>query len=165
MTCGTLGAGGGNGTPGSATWINQILTTHNQVRACAMPTPMPAMADLTWDTTIVTTAQAWANNCTWAHNAGRGSLGENIYASTANPSPVSVVSNWASEAQYYNFASNTCATGQVCGHYTQIVWRNTLRLGCAQATCTTGSPFGNGTWYFVVCDYAPPGNYTGQRPY
>jgi hypothetical protein len=72
---------------------------------------------------------------------------------------------WAAEAPDYDYATNTCKAGQVCGHYTQIVWRSTTAVGCAFRTCTTGSPFGSGSWDFWVCDYAPPGNYVGQRPY
>ena len=52
-----------------------------------------------------------------------------------------------------------------CLHYTQIVWRSSVGLGCAQQRCTTNSPFGNGEWFFVVCNYDPAGNFVGQRPY
>jgi hypothetical protein len=45
----------------------------------------------------------------------------------------------------------------VCGHYTQIVWRNTKSVGCAVAR-------GKGVEVWV-CNYDPPGNYAGQRPY
>jgi hypothetical protein len=54
----------------------------------------------------------------------------------------------------------------VCGHYTQIVWKTTTRLGCGVALCDQNSPFmGFPKWEFWVCNYAPPGNYNGQRPY
>jgi hypothetical protein len=55
----------------------------------------------------------------------------------------------------------------VCGHYTQIVWRDTTNLGCAIEYCTTGSPFGPvyPNWAFVVCQYDPQGSWAGQRPY
>jgi pathogenesis-related protein 1 len=45
----------------------------------------------------------------------------------------------------------------MCGHYTQIVWRNTKAVGCAVG--------GKGAREVWVCDYDPPGNYVGQRPY
>src|SRR5919202_1513766 len=103
-------------------------------------------------------AQAWLD----AHNAGRGTRGENI-AANAPPGSLDlagVVNAWASEAQYYDYSRNTCASGQQCGHYTQIVWRDTLRVGCAHRTCQSNSPFGPGApaWDFWVCDYEPPGN-------
>jgi hypothetical protein len=104
----------------------------------------------------------------YQHNAGRGNLGENIAASSPGhwPSIAEVVQAWASEAADYDYASNSCAPGKACGHYTQIVWRDSTLLGCAYARCTTNSPFdGVPTWDFWVCDYSPPGNWVGQRPY
>lgn len=54
-------------------------------------------------------------------------------------------------------AANTCSG--VCGHYTQIVWRATLKLGCAISHCP-GQAFPNA----IVCNYGPGGN-PGGRPY
>ena len=31
-----------------------------------------------------------------------------------------VVHAWSKEKQYYDYATNTCAKGQICGHYTQV---------------------------------------------
>lgn len=143
-----------------------MLQAHNTVRANAMPVPSPALPPLTWNASAQAVAQAWANTCTWAHNGGRGNLGENLYGSAGATTNTASVVSWAAEAQYYNLATNTCIAGQVCGHYTQLVWRSTTSVGCARRTCTTGSPFPSfPTWQIVVCNYAPPGNYSGQRPY
>ena len=68
------------------------------------------------------------------------------------------VSSWASEAADYDYASNTCAG--VCGHYTQVVWATSTKLGCGVSTCA-GLTYG----HTIVCDYAPGGNISGQRPY
>jgi len=38
---------------------------------------------------------------------------------------------WADEEKCYDYDSNTCAEGHMCGHYTQIVWSTTRKLGCA----------------------------------
>ena len=151
--------------PGFAT---EMLDAHDAVRAGAQPIPDPPLADLGWSASVASVAQAWADGCSYAHNPGRGALGENI-AATAPPGAYDatrVVDDlWAAEADHYDYATNTCAPGQVCGHYTQIVWRDTTALGCAMRTCATGSPFGSGSWDFWVCDYAPPGNWVGERPY
>ncbi len=74
---------------------------------------------------------------------------------------------WASEDVDYDYASNTCNAGKVCGHYTQLVWRDSTGVGCASRVCNVNSPFtiGNGRWILWVCDYLPPGNYIGERPY
>lgn len=86
-------------------------------------------------------------------------LGENIYwGSGSTWTPNDAVKAWADEEKYYTYATNTCASGQQCGHYTQIVWRNTRKIGCARVVCDTGD-------VFMTCNYDPVGNYVGQRPY
>jgi pathogenesis-related protein 1 len=147
------------------------LDAHNAVRQNAQPAPPSPLPALTWSTAAASVAQAWADNCSYGHNANRGTRGENV-AANAPPgavltNPSSVVNAWASEVADYNYASNTCASGKDCGHYTQIVWRDTTRVGCAHRTCSTNSPFGSQypNWDFWVCDYEPPGNFIGQKPY
>ena len=78
---------------------------------------------------------------------------------------LSAVEMWAAEDEFYDYASNSCESGEVCGHYTQIVWRSSENLGCGIKLCNAGSPFGGGSWTFVVCNYDPPGNWVGQKPY
>ncbi len=43
------------------------------------------------------------------------------------------------------------------GHYTQLVWRGTRDVGCAKVFCSG--------YMIVVCNYNPPGNVLGLRPY
>jgi hypothetical protein len=112
-------------------------------------------------------AQSWANGCRFEHNTTRGQRGENLYASSQITSVEAVIASWASEASDYSYATNTCAQGEVCGHYTQLVWRATTSVGCGVKTCQTGSPFSGAgpEWQLWVCNYSPPGNISGQRPY
>lgn len=160
-------------TPDAQAWLD----AHNAVRAgtfpgvTVSPAPAPPLAALGWSMSAASVAQAWAANCVYAHNAGRGSLGENIAASAppGNRDAASIVGLWASEWSGYNYATNGCSIPDPpgCGHYTQIVWRSTVNIGCALVTCSTGWPFGGtpGSWDFWVCDYEPPGNWVGERPY
>jgi pathogenesis-related protein 1 len=141
-----------------------ILDEHNLVRASA-PSANPALPALVWDETIAGHAQAWADTCPSGHNANRSvggeALGENMYfgSSATAASPASVVQMWASESQKYDITTNTCngtppsGSNLACGHYTQLVWRDTVRVGCGVKVGCAGS------WSQVwVCDYAPPGN-------
>ncbi|KAJ8769081.1 hypothetical protein K2173_024077 [Erythroxylum novogranatense] len=57
----------------------------------------------------------------------------------------------------YDYNSNTCVGGE-CRHYTQVVWRNSVRLGCAKVRCNNGGTI-------ISCNYDPRGNYVNQRPY
>lgn len=161
--------------PGSS-FKDEMLCAHNARRGTfPVPTPVPALNNLEWDQDLADIAADYAAECTWAHNANRsdnypGYVGENLALFSSGWSVSSLVestlSNWVeSEMPSYDYASNSCSG--VCGHYTQVVWRNTERVGCAVQQCATfsnlGSPWNNG--YLLVCNYSPGGNYVGQRPY
>jgi len=161
-------AGEDAGTPRPDAGESEIVIAHNAVRARAMPAPMPALPPMTWHEGAAATARAWVAGCNFAHNPGLGGMyGENIYAAyNQRPSATAVVESWASEARNYDLMTNTCRA-MACGHYTQIVWRDSVGVGCASKVCDTGSPFGANAnpWVMWVCDYAPPGNVVGRRPY
>lgn len=151
-----------------ANW-KPLVAVHNCARKTVTPRAAPTLAGLCWDATIATAAQAYANNCQYAHNASTP-YGENLYAGAVTsgfPTNVEVAAatDWAGEDVGYNYAANTCSG--VCGHYTQMVWRTTTAVGCGLRQCTTNSPFPPPftNWTLVVCNYNPPGNFTGQRPY
>ncbi len=142
-----------------------LLAGHNATRAAAMPAPSPALAPMTWSPTVAAAAQDWANRCKFEHSSS-GTSGQNLYASTANDNAAAAIDSWTDEVADYNYATNMCASGKICGHYTQVVWRTSTQLGCGKKECTVNSPFPrSSTWYFWVCDYAPPGNFLGQKPY
>jgi len=81
--------------------------------------------------------------------------------------PETIVAAWADEAKDYDYARNRCASGAVCGHYTQVVWRSSTTIGCGVAQCGPGpgGPFGEREWVMWVCNYSPAGNYKGEKPY
>ncbi|MCK5896367.1 MAG: SCP-like extracellular [Cocleimonas sp.] len=150
------------------------LSTHNAVRAQYDLTP------LRWSPTLARYAQQWAThqatfkNCNMQHRPHHKSpfkqqYGENLF--WASPKRWSdgkterqfisiseVITSWANEVDDYDYHSNTCKTGEQCGHYTQIVWRETQAVGCAIAVCPDKSQL----W---VCNYNPSGNYIGEQPY
>ena len=94
-------------------------------------------------------------------------IGENLFWSAVFPppevitmvDPAVVVEAWESEVADYDYESNSCVPGKMCGHYTQIVWADTERVGCAFRTC---SEDGSQVW---VCNYYPAGNIVGEKPY
>ncbi len=69
------------------------------------------------------------------------------------------INAWCDEVKYYDYAKNSCQSGQMCGHYTQIVWRATTRIGCGVAITDDGME------YFISCNYGPAGNIIGRKPY
>lgn len=150
-----------------------MLHAHNQVRA-RLGLPL-----LTWSGELVRYSQDWANHlasnnrCRMQHrsHAGRNprQYGENLFWASplswsdgrVEPQRISaaeVANEWAIEAQHYHYGSNSCRRGEQCGHYTQMVWRDTQQVGCAMTLC----PDQGQIW---VCSYNPTGNWIGQRPY
>ena len=149
-----------------------LLTRHNHWREAAGVPP------LAWSEELAAFAREWADElasggCEMEHRPKTGRLaqkyGENL--SWASPttwsdgrtevqsiSPSSVVDDWDSEKADYDYESNTCAAGQMCGHYTQVVWAESRALGCAMTVCDDKGQI----W---VCNYAPAGNVTGERPF
>ena len=58
-------------------------------------------------------------------------MGQNLawYGSDAyivNDNVTAHVWRWAHEVVYYNFEANDCSA--MCGHYTQIVWKDSTRV-------------------------------------
>ncbi len=142
-----------------------LLDTHNAVRSDVTPAPDTPLPPLVWSTSLAAVAQAWADACVFEHSDN--DFGENL--SLLSPrdlngdTAASVVRGWASEDADYTYDSNRCAAGRVCGHYTQIVWRDSARVGCAVSECNNVAGFGAGSLW--VCNYDPPGNFVGEKPY
>lgn len=147
-----------------------MLATLNAVRASA-PGANPPIPPLAWDCSIAATAQAWADTCPAGHNPAlnANNLGENIYGSgsSAIAKVADVVKLWVDEGPpNYIYATNDCYGAQYttnnfkCGHYTQIVWRSTTRVGCGYKTGCGSTAFSPQIW---VCDFAPAGNMYNQK--
>ena len=131
----------------------QMLDAHNAVRAKVHVAP------LTWSDHLADIAQQWARHLIatgeFAHSRNPAT-GENLYEiEGASASPDTVVKAWADEVKNYDYSTNACKG--VCGHYTQLVWAATKEVGCAAAQ--------KGRREVWVCEYAPPGNYVGRKPY
>ena len=133
-----------------------MVAVHNKWRkALGLP-------PLVWSNKLAAEAQKWANKlkrkgCKMQHSSS--SYGENLYWSMGMlPTPEDVVDSWASERKFFNFKKKQCKGNWAkCGHYTQVIWRNTKKVGCAMVKC--------GDEQVWVCNYDPPGNYSGEKPY
>ncbi|XP_065033121.1 pathogenesis-related protein 1-like [Musa acuminata AAA Group] len=132
-----------------------FVSPHNAARTAV------GVGPVSWDSTVAAYAQNYANqrkaDCQLVHS--RGPYGENIFwGSGRDYTAADAVNSWVSEKQDYDYNSNKCAPNKVCGHYTQVVWRSSTAIGCGRVRCNNGG-------IFITCNYKPPGNYAGQRPY
>lgn len=149
--------------PASDPFADGFVAAHNQHRASVSPAASPALPSVTWSNELAAQARAWAERCNFNH--GKTDLGENLSARTDMADPDVIVAAWAAEGEAYDYKRNRCASGEVCGHYTQVVWRDSTQIGCAVAQCGGDGPFGDQEWFLWVCNYSPAGNWTGKRPY
>lgn len=139
----------------SSAGVQQMLEAHNRWRSTVGVPP------LRWSNALANYAQEWAQtllqNNKFEHRSP-SPYGENLaMASGQMLSPARVVDMWGDEVADYDYGRNHCQRGKMCGHYTQVVWKNTTEVGCAVAR--------NDRREVWVCNYNPPGNYIGQRPY
>ncbi|KAJ1434853.1 Pathogenesis-related protein 1-like, SCP domain [Sesbania bispinosa] len=130
------------------------LDAHNRARSEVGVGPM------SWDANVASYAETYVNtlrgSCELVHSGGP--YGENLAWSSGDLSGTAAVDMWVAEKPNYDYDSNSCVGGE-CGHYTQVVWSNSVRLGCAKVQCDDGSST------IISCNYDPPGNFIDQRPF
>jgi pathogenesis-related protein 1 len=131
----------------------EMLALHNQLRATVRA---PALA---WSDKLAAAAEEWAKALVahgqFTHSKNKH-YGENLAEFRGGKSSAKQAFElWTSEVKNYDHKSNHCQGP--CGHYTQVVWSATKQVGCGVARGA-----GREVW---VCEYNPPGNYVGERPY
>ncbi|NWW89329.1 PI16 inhibitor, partial [Rhynochetos jubatus] len=141
-----------------------ILDGHNKYRSQVSP-PAADMLKMSWDTELEAFAQAYAEKCIWDHNKERGRRGENLFAMAPTLDLEFAVEDWNGEEKYYNLSTSTCVPGQMCGHYTHVVWASTHQIGCGAKFCEKIDGIETEDMYLLVCNYYPPGNMKGRKPY
>ncbi|KAJ0965667.1 hypothetical protein J5N97_026805 [Dioscorea zingiberensis] len=134
----------------------EFLGPHNAARAAI------GLRPLVWDRRLANYAARYAGrrrkDCALVHS--KGPYGENIFwGGGGGWRGAQAVAAWVGERRWYRHGDNSCARGEECGHYTQIIWGSTRRVGCAMVTCNAGRGV------FITCNYDPPGNYIGEKPY
>ncbi len=139
----------------------EFIEEHNQWRKDVGVPP------LEWSEKLAQYASEWGmeigKKCDMKHRPYSGKweqlYGENIYWTSA-PSVATkdVVDAWGSEIKYYKKPKPIDDDFVKYGHYTQVVWKDTKKVGCAIIKCKKGGTI-------VICNYDPSGNWDGQTAY
>ena len=137
----------------------RILAAHNAERSRA------GVAPLVWNNVLGIAAAAYAQQLALtsrfehSNRKARPGTGENLWMGSHGAFSVeTMVGGWASEKQWFRpgvFPANS-RTGnwEDVGHYTQMIWPTTTRIGCALASTPRVD--------YLVCRYAGAGNIDGR---
>jgi hypothetical protein len=137
----------------------RILAAHNAERARAGVPP------LMWDNALGTAAAAYAQQMAMtgrfehSNRQARPNTGENLWMGSHGAFSLEVmVGGWTSEKRFFlaGVFPNNSRTGnwEDVGHYTQMIWPTTTRIGCALASTPRID--------YLVCRYAGKGNIDGR---
>ncbi|XP_037617514.1 cysteine-rich venom protein TEL1-like [Sebastes umbrosus] len=161
-----LVSAGGSSTEFSKVPVNanHIVNKHNALRRGVQPTASN-MLEMSWSSEAAANAQKWANSCSMNHSPASSreistsGCGENLYMSSFENTWENAIQSWYDEVKDYRYGVGS-TNGGVIGHYTQVVWYRSNKVGCGVAICPNAS-----YKYFYVCQYCPAGNSDMDHPY
>ncbi|UMM33272.1 hypothetical protein L5515_006813 [Caenorhabditis briggsae] len=166
----------------TAVGIKHILRAHNDLRsdialgvydaAGSIKPPATNMRKMTWDSSLATSAQAFAETCPTNHSNADG-LGENIFFSYSATDKNSLdyygaraSQLWEEEFQQYGWDSTTMDdNASNIKDATQMAWAETGLIGCGVKVCGKDKSGASQFKYVVVCHYKKPGNKIGAEIY
>jgi len=146
-----------------------IVDMHNKLRRQEGAANMEA---LHYNAKLARLAQTWSQRCVFEHgqppfsqsDVGFKNLGQNIFAHSKPDFKVEdAVQAWYDEKKDYHYDTTQCNSGKICGHYTAVTWAKTTEIGCGMTFCPMIS--GIAKAHFIVCNYAPAGNFQGEKNY
>ncbi|KXT00618.1 hypothetical protein AC578_3143 [Pseudocercospora eumusae] len=139
-----------------------------------------SVGNVSWDSNLANWAKQLAERCVFAHDVTIGSdtaafqatngYGQNIAAGVKGDNITMVINDlwYGSEINWfgdmYGQADPDMTNFHEWGHFTQVVWADSVKIGCSTVQCNrTITNTGSDVWpYMTVCNYSPPGNYQGE---
>jgi hypothetical protein len=131
--------------------MKKCLELHNKKRKSDKNVKAPAM---TWDPKLAAEAKKWASKIASKKKLDHDksikskNVGENL--AMGDGSCNSAVKMWYDEIKDYKPKMDISANLMKVGHYTQLMWKSSKKLGCG----ASGK--------YVVCRYSPAGNMKGK---
>ncbi|RVE63084.1 hypothetical protein OJAV_G00164950 [Oryzias javanicus] len=151
-----------NVCPENASVQGVIVDVHNAFRRAVEPAAAD-MLMMSYSEELAVTAQAWVDKCVLDHGPPSSrmlngyELGENLFYSTSPNSWTSVIKAWYQEVSHFTFP-NASTNGKPIGHYTQVVWNSSYKVGCGVTLCPNNI-------YLYGCHYYRAGNFKRWPPY
>ncbi|KAG0198359.1 hypothetical protein BGX33_012414 [Mortierella sp. NVP41] len=139
-----------NSTPLTAGQIQEILDQHNKYRTRHSAPP------LVWSDSLAKDADRAAADCQPFNSPSR--YGRNQFTGLETDFFLAV-QIWYDEIKGYSFEDPSKST-RYSGTFSQIVWKNSKRIGCAIRECPNDYNHGESTIFVHLCEYDPPGNTT-----
>ncbi|KAK7345630.1 hypothetical protein VNO77_16238 [Canavalia gladiata] len=135
----------------------EFLHAHNWVRN------QYKLPSYVWDEKLASYARKYLmqryDDCKMIHS--NSNYGENLFwGKQLHWTASDATYYWYLEKKWYDFKTLHCAPPpRACGHFTQLVWRDSTRLGCALQHCHNRA-----VGMLIACEYDPPGNYENENP-
>ncbi|XP_067319602.1 cysteine-rich venom protein 2-like [Anolis sagrei] len=133
----------------------EIIDGHNAVRARVNPTASNMMK-MRWDEEASETAKKWAAQCRGRTSPADQRLVDGVYCGEimlTSYKPVSwskIIEDWSTTSVNFKYGEGPIGDINLSDVYTQLVWHNSHRVGCATAHCPDQIvPF------LYVCHYCP----------
>lgn len=139
----------------------KIVLYHNFFRTKVRPSASNMLL-MSWHEGAARQAQAYAERCVFlTHNNPQentvphlGSCGQNLFVAAQKTPWFFALKAWFLEYKSFVYGHPSYDLKKI-GHYTQMVWATSHKIGCGIAFCS-GGPWGH--FYNYVCHYCPGGN-------
>lgn len=132
--------------------IENCLELHNKARKTD-----GVRVELEWDEDLAKSALNWSNHLASqkSGNLDHSGPGENLYKGGDFKDCTRPMFLWVDQEKQFFSRNATIDKKNVhkYGHYTQVVWSDTRKVGCG------------GSRGFFTCHYSPAGNVVGKNPF
>jgi pathogenesis-related protein 1 len=175
--CGICG-GDGSSCECTDPLCQAIVLEHNMIRAAVnrgdyyeQPRAEPPIPLVVWDPLIAAKAQEYADSMDdWSqgHSSSEFRTYKSTYHDGYHGENMAIGGGRYAEPAYFvaegwgSSEAQGCLLSDCGGHYTQIVWRDTIAIGCGRKE---GVTFDGNVGTLTVCEYGPGGNINGRSPY